>query len=122
MIPMLVEVLCIEGCPHRKAALKVLERVLAEFTPDRAACGPVMERTIRTEREAVREHFVGSPTIRVNGADVDPVGAELAENVVGATGFGVQCRLYPGPGQPGVPAEDVVRRAVAAVLAKERRS
>jgi hypothetical protein len=37
---------------------------------------------------AVRERFLGSPTLRVNGRDVDPTAGER-------TDFGLKCRLYP---------------------------
>ena len=43
--------------------------------------------------------FLGSPTVRVNGRDVDPdAGSRI--------GYGVQCRLYRTPGGvTGTPAD-----------------
>jgi hypothetical protein len=40
---------------------------------------------IETEQDAVRDGFVGSPTIRIDGADVSPVEGEP---------YGLTCRVY----------------------------
>jgi hypothetical protein len=40
---------------------------------------------MRTDEDAAREGFVGSPTIRVDGRDVQPPGGEPA---------GLTCRVY----------------------------
>ncbi len=45
----------------------------------------VVVREIHTEQDASREAFVGSPTIRVDGVDVQPPGEDPA---------GLTCRLY----------------------------
>jgi hypothetical protein len=48
--------------------------------PDR-----VRLREVRTEADAAAEGFVGSPTIRVDGTDVQPPGDDPA---------GLTCRIY----------------------------
>jgi hypothetical protein len=50
-------------------------------------------REIDSPKAAVDERFVGSPTVRVNGRDVDPRGAD-------AGSFGLSCRLYARPDGP----------------------
>jgi hypothetical protein len=60
-----VELLYWEGCPSHPEALADL----------RAALGgreEVVLREIATEEDAVAERFPGSPTIRVDGADLFP--------------------------------------------------
>lgn len=42
-------------------------------------------REIESEQDAARERFVGSPTIRIDGADLSPVAGEP---------YGLTCRLY----------------------------
>lgn len=42
---------------------------------------------VRGEQEAEQLKFLGSPTIRVNGQDVDPEARE-------STDYGMKCRLY----------------------------
>lgn len=45
----------------------------------------VAVREVHTDTGAEREHFVGSPTIRIDGVDVQPPGGEP---------FGLTCRVY----------------------------
>ena len=45
----------------------------------------VERREISSDDDAERERFVGSPTIRVDGADVEPPGSEPT---------GLTCRVY----------------------------
>lgn len=47
--------------------------------------GMVALREIRTQADAAQERFVGSPTIRIDGVDVQPAGEEP---------FGLTCRVY----------------------------
>lgn len=67
---------------------------------------------IVTEEEAVRERFVGSPTIRIDGADIvvprEPVQAALT------------CRLYfRRDGRPGpLPDPADLRDALAAAVSR----
>ena len=42
-------------------------------------------REVASEADAISERFVGSPTVRVDGVDVDPVEDEL---------YGLTCRVY----------------------------
>ncbi len=61
---------------------------------------------VHNERDAERERFIGSPTIRVDDVDlVDP----------GETAFGLNCRLYyRADGSPSpTPDPEAVRAAVA---------
>jgi hypothetical protein len=72
-----VELLFWEGCPSHPAALAEL----------RAALGEDVEVTVReivSEEQADAEDFPGSPTIRVDGADLFP-----SEDPPGLT-----CRIY----------------------------
>ena len=63
---MAVELLFFEGCPSHPAALSELRAALA-------GRAEVVVREIVTEEEAVASGFPGSPTIRVDGADLFPV-------------------------------------------------
>jgi hypothetical protein len=78
-----VEFLWWEGCPSH-------ERALAELRDAMEATGldpeGVEVRHVGTDADAVREHFAGSPTIRVDGRDLQPAGDfEPA---------GLTCRVY----------------------------
>ena len=99
---MRIEVLFFEGCPSHDALLPRLRELLsAHGVPD-----PIELRRIEDEATAERERFLGSPTLRVNGEDVDP-GARERED------FGLKCRLFATPaGLRGTPADEWVVSAI----------
>ena len=68
-----VELLFWAGCPSHPRALADLRAALAETGGDPDA---VVVREVRPEEQAAAEGFVGSPTIRVDGADVVPPGPD----------------------------------------------
>lgn len=100
---MRVEVLYVADCPSHAPALAMLAAVLAEegIAPD------IQQVLVRDEAMAREWTFRGSPTIRIDGRDVEGEPAEAAS-------FAVCCRLYPGSTQRGVPPVALVRRAVRA--------
>jgi hypothetical protein len=67
------------------------ERALEELRAEVAAAGlnpaDVEVSEVKTEEEATRLRFAGSPTIRVDGTDVDGGGAQEEP-------FGLTCRVY----------------------------
>ena len=77
-----VELLWWSGCPS-------WERALAELREEMESVGldpdSVEVREVASEGAAEREEFVGSPTIRVDGRDVQPPSGEPA---------GLTCRIY----------------------------
>jgi hypothetical protein len=79
----LIELLWWEGCPSWPRALEGLRTAVAEagLDPDR-----IIVREIDNDAQAEAEHFVGSPTIRVDGVDVQPPGDDELS--------GLTCRIY----------------------------
>jgi hypothetical protein len=77
-----VELLWWRGCPS-------WERALAELRAELAAAGldpeAVAVREVGSDEDAEREGFVGSPTIRIDGEDVQPPGDQPT---------GLTCRVY----------------------------
>jgi hypothetical protein len=97
-----VEILFFEGCPNHDNARELVERVSRELGvhPD------VRLLKIETSEDARRFRFLGSPTIRVNGRDVEP-GADDRQD------FAQSCRVYrTGSGFGGQPDESWVRDAL----------
>jgi len=94
-----LEVLYFDGCPSHEALMPRLRMLMAQAGVD----APVELRRVESVEAAERERFLGSPTLRVDGQDVDPSAGER-------TDFGLKCRLYPSPdGLRGtVPDEFVV--------------
>ena len=99
---MKVELLYVDGCPSYVAFLPRLCELLAQAE----AHAPVEQRRVESDAAARRERFLGSPTLRVDGVDVDPGASDR-------TDFGLNCRLYPaGDGLRGAPPDEWVLSAL----------
>jgi hypothetical protein len=79
---MRVELLFWDGCPSHPRALAELRAAMADQALDPSG---VILREVKTQDEAELERFVGSPTIRIDGVDVQPPEDEPA---------GLTCRVY----------------------------
>jgi hypothetical protein len=77
-----VELLYWDGCPSHPRALADLRAAMGELGLDASA---VEVRRVATDEDAARERFVGSPTVRIDGADVCDPGEEP---------YGLTCRIY----------------------------
>ena len=105
---MRIELWYFDGCPSHEAFLPRLRDLLAQGRLEVA----VELRRVESDAVAQRERFLGSPTLRVDGIDVDP-------DAGGRTDYGLKCRLYPtSEGVRGIPPDEWVlaalRRAGAA--------
>jgi hypothetical protein len=98
-----IEFLFWEGCPSHPEALALLEEVLAERGLDM----PIEVREVFTHDDAVELDFPGSPTIRVDGRDIDPGGNTTTPTLT--------CRVYRLPdGRPSpVPSRQQLEEALA---------
>jgi hypothetical protein len=76
-----VEFLWWEGCPSHEQALAELRDAMSEAGLEPAS---VDVRHVDTEDEAARERFPGSPTIRIDGRDLQPTDEPA----------GLTCRIY----------------------------
>jgi arsenate reductase len=100
--PPRVEVQVFDGCPHAEPALELARRVVDRLVP-----GGVVERVdVDTEEKARATGFLGSPSIRIDGVDVE--GLTTPEGAL-------CCRRYEG-GQ-GVPPEWRLEAALLRALA-----
>jgi hypothetical protein len=100
----LVEILYFDGCPNHEGARALVERVSGELGVE-----PELRLVNVPDGEAAREmRFLGSPTIRVAGEDVDPDAGERDE-------YELSCRVYRTErGFAGQPDERWVRDALQA--------
>jgi hypothetical protein len=102
---MRIELLYFEGCPSHEAFLPRLHDLLAHAGVD----VPVDTRRVETDADAQRERFLGSPTLRIDGVDVDP-------NVGERSDYGLKCRLYPAGGTlRNAPPDEWVLEALEAL-------
>jgi hypothetical protein len=99
---MKIELLYWRECPSYPEAQQLLEEVLAAHGIDR----PVEVREVTSEEEAARERFPGSPTIRIDGRDIDPAGASQPPALT--------CRIYylPDGRVSPVPSRDQLEEAL----------
>lgn len=106
---MTIELLYFDGCPSHEAFLPRLRELLAQAGVD----APVLHRRVESDDAAHQERFLGSPTLRVDGVDVDPGAAQRED-------YGLKCRLYSTrDGLRGVPADEWVLDALTRA-ARER--
>jgi hypothetical protein len=105
----LVEVLTFPGCPHRDAAITLAARVREQL----GSAAEVRVIDLPDQPAAEQARFLGSPTIRVDGHDIEP-GAEDQQEYVHA------CRLYRvGHSLRRLPDEDWLRQALRTAEARQ---
>jgi hypothetical protein len=99
---MKIELLYFDGCPNYEALLPALRVLLVNEGVEEE----IALRRVETVEDAESERFLGSPTVRIDGEDVDP-GAR------GRKDFGLKCRLYRSEeGVSGTPPESWIRAAL----------
>jgi len=103
-----IEFLYFRGCPNQEAARKLLVEVLRE---NRIKV-TLHNMRIDSRDEAIAKRFLGSPTIRLNGVDIEP-GAENRHD------YGMQCRVYLAGGKyTGMPSKEMISTALRKALAE----
>lgn len=105
---MTIEVLYVADCPGHPAALRLVRDALAA----EGITARIDEVLVADERAARKLRFCGSPTIRLNGKDVD---ADSGGQKV----YGLNCRWYFGSNQNGVPSVEMIRRALLQARLRE---
>lgn len=99
---MKIELLYFAGCPTYLGA----ESLIAEVLQAHGVPAEIELREIKTAEDALQLRFLGSPTIRVEGVDIDP-GARSSNE------FGLRCRVYrDGSRFVGVPPRELMERAL----------
>ena len=97
-----VELLWFDGCPGHEPARALLREVLAELAPGT----PIEDIDASDPAVAERLRFPGSPTIRVDGRDIQPGFEDPGD-------YTPRCRVFPTPaGLRGVPPREWIEDAV----------
>jgi hypothetical protein len=94
---MQIEVFYFEDCPNHLPTLERINAVLRE----EGCSADVREVLVPDVSTAESVKFLGSPTVRVNGIDIEPTARDRRD-------FGLMCRRYVG----GVPSHELIRAAV----------
>ena len=95
---MRIHVLYFEGCPGHRPAVELVRHVLSDLKVE----AQVEEVEVRDAAEAEGLRFLGSPTIQVDGIDIEP-GAEARSD------YAMCCRMY---GASGTPSRTMVEIAI----------
>lgn len=95
---MRIEVLYVPGCPNFQPAVERIEKVLVS----ESLRADIEGVPVNNDAEAKALQFPGSPTIRIDGSDVE---------FIETKSHSLACRLYPN--RSGVPSEEMLRVALS---------
>jgi len=84
-----IQVLYFQGCPHHAPTVALVRDVISQL----GLAAEIEEIEVTSPEEAQRVQFLGSPSVRVNGRDIDP-------EVSSRTDYSESCRMYNGAGVP----------------------
>ena len=93
-----IEVLFFTGCPNHEPTLALAREVVSELGLD----VKIHEIEICDEADARRLGFLGSPSVRVDGVDIEPGAAERVD-------YAFACRVY---GASNVPPKEFLLSAL----------
>ena len=98
----MIELFYWRGCPSHPEAKSLIEQILAELGRD----DEIVMTEVTSDDQAELLRFPGSPTIRVDGRDVDPVGASARPALT--------CRIYhlPDGRVSPIPSRDQLEAAL----------
>lgn len=96
---MSIEILFFEGCPNHAPTVERVREVVRTLGLD----ADVTEVELFEPFDAARLHFLGSPSVRVNGVDIEPSARERVD-------FGFSCRTYSGG--VGTPSIEMIEDAL----------
>jgi hypothetical protein len=95
---MRIRVLYFDGCPEHHPAVELVRQILSDLKVE----AQVEETEVQNAEEAEKYRFLGSPTIQVNGVDIEPGAA-------GRSDYAMSCRMY---GASGTPPRKLVEEAI----------
>jgi hypothetical protein len=107
---MKIELFYIDDCPGYKTALKYIDEALKE----KGLKVPVEMVKITGDEDAARHRFLGSPSVRIDGRDIEP-GTEKIKV------FSLRCRLYlEDDNVLEWPGRKLIRQAIENAAAKQK--
>ena len=95
---MQIDILYFDGCPNHQPTAELVRDVVRTLGVD----ATIREVEVRDADDAARLKFFGSPTVQIDGQDVDPV-------VRNRVDYSFSCRMY---GRSGSPPRALVEQAL----------
>jgi hypothetical protein len=97
-----IEVLYFEDCPSHAALLPRLQELLNR----EGVSASIAQTLVENDQDAQEQRFLGSPTLRIDGQDIDPGADDRSD-------FGMKCRLYATPdGLRATPSDEWIVAAL----------
>ncbi len=96
----MIEVLYFEGCPNFEPTLSLADEVLSQL----GLTAEVRKIEVLSPGDAERVRFLGSPSVRVDGKDIEPGAGSRTE-------YALSCRIY---GDSGLPPKELLVAALEA--------
>lgn len=96
-----MEVLYFDGCPNHLETVERVRSVVSEFGTNTG----VVEIEVKTAEDAERLRFLGSPSVRVDGLDIEP-------DARASRAYALACRTYGA--REGVPSRELIAAALEA--------
>ena len=93
-----IDIFYFDGCPNHQPTTELVRDVVRALGLD----ANIREVEVRDPNEAAQLKFFGSPTVQVNGRDVDP-------ETRGRVDYSYSCRMY---GRSGSPPRSLIEQAL----------
>ena len=102
---MTIEFLYFDRCPNHEKALTTLKEVFS----DAGMKDEIQIIRIQRQEDVVKYCFIGSPSIRIDGKDL-----EVAEDE--STEYSMRCRRYKnGDTMNGFPSKELIRKNLSSI-------
>ncbi|MGH2859868.1 MAG: DF family (seleno)protein [Solirubrobacteraceae bacterium] len=102
--PITIEILYFDGCPSHEQLVEHLPRLLER----EGITANIVLRDIPDIESALAERFLGSPTVRIDGRDIEAGAAKRDD-------YGLKCRIYKTEaGLVGLPADKWILDVITA--------
>jgi hypothetical protein len=97
-----IEIFYIDDCPNHRPTVERVNELLKQL----GLAADVIEVPVTDSASALTYRFLGSPTVRINGIDVEPSARTSNQ-------FGLMCRTYlEGQRRKGNPSRELIREAL----------
>lgn len=96
-----VKVLTFPGCPNHRATVELVRKVARDLGVE-VEVGEVL---VLSPEDAAHFRFLGSPTVQVDGTDIEPERRRDAA-------YSISCRIY---GVSGIPSREMIASALVEV-------
>ena len=107
---MKIELLYFDGCPNHVQAFENLKECLRELALE----AQVERIKVKSNDDAIMRHFLGSPSIRINGKDLETDEDETTE-------YSMRCRRYSIESSwQGFPPKELLRAALKREMERQK--